>query len=159
VDYILEEHLDSWDGLEHRAVKAVFTANSEYAVQRLAGLLEDSLSPGELGNVIQWLGETGGEEARQVLESMLTDSLSTGLTITLIRTLGEIGNMESLPLIEPFAGDAGERVRRQTAVSLGEFGEQALPALETLVNDPSLAVRSAARASIDGIEGSEQGYQ
>ena len=159
VDYILEQHLDSWDGLEHRAVKAVFTANSEYAVMRLTALLVDSLAPGELGNVVQWLGETGGEEARPLLESLLADSISTGLTTTLIRTLGEIGNMESLPLIEPFAENASERVRRQTAVSLGEFGQEALPALETLLDDPSLAVRSAAGASMDGIEGSEQGYQ
>lgn len=151
VDYILEEHLDSWDGLEHRAVKAVFTENADYATDRMMELLEDSLAPGELGNVIQWLGETGEEEARPELEAMLSDSLSAGITNTIIGTLGDIGNIESLSLITPFTQSESERTRRQTAVTLGEFGEEALPALEPLLNDPSLAVRSAAQKSMDGI--------
>ena len=155
VDYILEEHLNSWDGLEHRAVKAVFTENAGYATERMIGLLEDSLAPGELGNVIQWLGEAGGEEARPELEAMLSDSLSVGITNTIIGTLGDLGNMESLPLIIPFAQSESERIRRQAAVTLGEFGEEAIPALEPLLDDPSLAVRSAAQGSIEGINGSD----
>ena len=151
VDYILEEHLDSWDGLEHRAVKAVFTENADYATERMIGLLEDSLAPGELGNVIQWLGEAGGEEARPELEAMLSDSLSVGITNTIIGTLGDLGNMGSLPLIIPFTQSESERIRRQTAVTLGEFGEEAIPALEPLLEDSSLAVRSAAQKSLEGI--------
>lgn len=155
VDYILTEHLDSWDGLEHRAIKAVFTENADYAVGEMIELLADSLKPGELGNIIQWLGDTAGEEARPELEAMLADSQSTGITVTLISTLGDIGNPESLQLIVPFAGSETERVRRQTAVTLGQFGEDALETLEPLLDDPSLAVRSAAKSSIEGIEGIE----
>ncbi|MCK5843030.1 MAG: HEAT repeat domain-containing protein [Candidatus Sabulitectum sp.] len=55
----------------------------------------------------------------------------------------------------PFSSSEEERVRRQTAVSLGEFNEPALDILQTLLEDPSLAVRSAAWKSIDGIRGGE----
>ncbi|MCD4708985.1 MAG: HEAT repeat domain-containing protein, partial [Candidatus Sabulitectum sp.] len=155
VNYILSEHLNSWDGLEHRAIKAVFIENSAYAVRRMLAILNTDIERGELGNVIQWLGEADGEEARPELEAMLNDSLSTGLVITLIRTLGDIGNEESFPLITPFSQSEEERIRRQAAVSLGEFGEPAVDVLEPLLEDPSLAVRSAAWKSLDGISGEE----
>ena len=151
VDYILEEHLNSWDGLEHRAVKAVFTENADYAVDRMMELLQDSLAPGETGNIIGWLGDADGEKARPLLEEMLADSQSVGITITLIRTLGDIGNFESLSVLEPFADSDSERIRRQTAVTLGEMGENALELLELLAADECLSVRSAASRSLDGI--------
>ena len=157
VDYILDEHLGSWDGLEHRAVKKVFMENSDYAAEQLLIILNTDLERRELGNVIQWLGEADGEVARSELEVMLSDSdsLSTGIVITLIRTLGDIGNGESLPLIVPFSLSDEERIRRQTAVTLGEFGEPALVVLELLLDDSSLAVRSAAWKSIEGINEDE----
>lgn len=155
VDFILEEHLGSWDGLEHRAIKAVFTENGEYAVDQLLLLLRAETERRELGNIIQWLGEADGEEARSELETMLGDSLSSGIVITLIRTLGEIGNSESMLLIAPFAQSDQERIRRQTAVTLGEFGELAVDVLELLLDDPSLAVRSATWKSLDGINSDE----
>ncbi|MCD6587181.1 MAG: HEAT repeat domain-containing protein [Candidatus Fermentibacteraceae bacterium] len=151
VDYILQEHLDSWDGLEHRAVKTVFLENKDYAVEQLLAVLDTDLEKRELGNVIQWLGETAGEEARSQLEEMLSDSLSTGILTTLIRTLGDIGNSESLQLIVPFSCSEVERVRRQTAVSLGEFGELSEEILRSMLTDSSLAVRSAAWKALDGI--------
>lgn len=150
VDCILSEHLDSWDGLEHRAVKAVFTENADYAAERMMELLEDSLAPAELLNIIQWLGETSGEEAVSKFEEMLVVSPSTGVTIALIRSLGEIGKMSSLYFIAPFTVSQNERVRRQTAVTLGEFGGNALEYLKPMLSDSSLAVRSAAENSVHG---------
>ena len=155
VDYILSEHLDSWDGLEHRAIKTAFLENSDYAVRQMLAILKTDLAGRELGNVIQWLGEVDGEEARSELEAMLNDSFSTGIIITLIRTLGDIGNEESLHLIIPFYRSDEERIRRQTAVTLGEFDEPSMDVLQTLLDDSSLAVRSAAWKSIDGINGEE----
>ncbi len=151
VDYILEEHLGSWDGLEHRAIKAAFIENSDYAIEQMMEILSGEPERGEMGNIIQWLGEVGGEEARPELEIMLSDSQSIGIQLTLIRTLGDIGNMESLSLIAPFASSENERIRRQTAVTLGQFNVEAMQPLELLLSDPSLAVRSAAERSIDGI--------
>ena len=155
VDFILDEHLGSWDGLEHRAIKAVFAENCEYAIQEMLEILPSETERRNQGNLIQWLGEVGGEEARPYLETMLNDSLSTGMVTTLIRTLGDIGNNESLPLIIPFAQSEEERIRRQTAVTLGEFGEPAVAVLQALLDDSSLAVRSAAWKSIDGINSEE----
>jgi hypothetical protein len=151
IDYILQEHLDSYDGLEHRAIKATFAGNKEYAAQQMLAILNTGIEKRELGNVIQWLGETSGEDARLLLEEMLDDSLSTGIQTTLIRTLGDIGNLESLPLIVPFSHSETERVRRQTAVSLAEFGEPAEETLRSMLADSSLAVRSAAWKALDGI--------
>ena len=155
VDYILSEHLDSWDGLEHRAIKAALVENSDYAIEQMMDILMGETERGEMGNIIQWLGEVGGEEARPELEIMLSDSQSTGIQLTLIRTLGDIGNDDSLPLIAPFAGSENERIRRQTAVTLGQFNAEALEPLELLLMDHSLAVRSAAERSIDGINSEE----
>ena len=155
VDYILNEHLGSWDGLEHRAIKAAFLENSDYAVQEMLAILSTEIERREQGNLIQWLGEVGGEEARPYLETMLNDSLSSGMVTTLIRTLGDIGNQESLSLIIPFSSSEEERVRRQTAVTLGEFGEPVIDVLNALLEDPSLAVRSAAWKSIEGITSEE----
>ena len=84
---------------------------------------------------------------------MLADSQSVGITVSLIRTLGDIGNSESLPVLVPFADSDSERIRRQTAVTLGEMGEDAVALLEQLAADHSLAVRSAASSSLDGING------
>jgi len=151
VDYILAEHLNSWDGLEHRAIRAVFTENADYAAGRMLEILRSNPGNEELGNVIQWLGAADCEEARPVLEAMLSDSQSTGIIITLVSTLGEIGDQSSLPLIVPFALSESERVRRQAAVTLGKFGEQAVEVLQSLLDDNSLAVRSAAWKSIEGI--------
>jgi len=151
VDYILLEHLDSYNGLEHRAIKAAFAENKDYAVQQMQIILNDGIEKRELGNVIQWLGETGGEDARLQLEEMLSDSLSTGIQTTLIRTLGDIGNTESLQLIVPYSYSEVERVRRQTAVSLSEFGELSEEVLRSMLTDSSLAVRSAAWKALDGI--------
>ncbi|PIE51298.1 hypothetical protein CSA37_12165 [Candidatus Fermentibacteria bacterium] len=151
VDYILEEHLDSWSGLEHRAIRAVFNENSNYAAERLFELLADTLAPNEKVNAVSWLGETAGEEAMPVLKAMLADSMSTGLTVSVLKALGNIGNTEALPAVLPFAEHESERIRRQTAVTLGEMGEEALETLERLAGDSSLAVRSAALRSMDGI--------
>ena len=151
VDYILTEHLDSWDGLEHRAIKAAFLENADYAIEEMMEILSGEPERGEMGNIIQWLGEVGGEEARPELETMLADSQSIGIQLTLIRTLGDIGNIGSLPLIAPFVNSGNERIRRQTAVTLGQFDIEAIEPLELLLADPSIAVRSAAEKSIDGI--------
>ncbi len=156
VDFILMEHLDSWDGLEHRAIKKCFLVNSDYASEELLLLLSSDLKKRELNNVIQWLGEVAGESARLDLEEMLSDSSYQESVLTLIRTLGEIGHEQSLALIVSFAGSDRERVRRQVAVSLAEFDEIALSVLQTLLEDESLAVRSAARKSLDGINTNEQ---
>ncbi len=121
----------------------------------MLGILPSETERREQGNLIQWLGEAGGEEARPYLQTVLNDSVSTGMVITLIRTLGDIGNNESLPLIIPFAQSEEERIRRQTAVTLGEFGEPAVDVLQLLLDDPSLAVRSAAWKSIEGINSEE----
>ncbi len=152
VDFVFDKHLDSWDGLEHRAIKKVLQDNSDYAEEQMLLLLESEITTRELSNLISWVGEISGEEARPLFEEMLTDSNETGIQIALIRTLGEIGNIESLPVISPFANSESERVRRQVAVSLGEFGENALEFLTDLSDDSSLAVRSAAIKNLNGIE-------
>jgi len=54
-------------------------------------------------------------------------------------------------VLEPFADSDSERIRRQTAVTLGEMGENALELLELLAADECLSVRSAASRSLDGI--------
>jgi hypothetical protein len=152
VDFVLQNHLGSWSGLEHRAISAVLKENSGYAAPRMISMLEHELTDREMGNLITWLGEAGGEAARPPLEAMAAESLGTGITVALLGALGEIGNPESIPCIEHYAVSESERVRRQTAVTMGKMGPGAMDVLTVLSEDFSMAVRSAAEKALEALE-------
>ncbi|MFO7627113.1 MAG: HEAT repeat domain-containing protein [Candidatus Fermentibacteraceae bacterium] len=151
VAYVLTEHLDSWDGLEHRAITAVLKGNKDTSLASLLALLEGGeLSGRRFSNTVSWLGEVGIDEARPAIEGLLSDTLPTGRTVTVIRALGNIGSEASVPVLLPFAGRDNSLVRRETAVSLGLIGSQsAQSVLETLSEDPELDVLSAARRALE----------
>ncbi len=151
VAYVLTEHPDSWDGLEHRAIIAVLKGNRSTSLSSLLGLLEGGeLSGRRFSNTVSWLGEVGMDEARPVIEGLLSDTLPTGRMVTVIRALGGIGSEASVPVLLPFAGWESSLVRRETAVSLGLIGSQsARSVLETLSEDSELDVRSAACRAIE----------
>lgn len=159
VDFVLGEHLDSWDGLEHRAITAVLKGNRDAALASLLALLEGGELEGRrFSNTVAWLGEVGMDEARAVIEGLLSDSLSTGGTVTVIRALGGIGSETSVPVLLPLAGHASSLVRRETAVSLGLIGsQQAVSALETLSADGELDVFSAARRALELVDENNDG--
>jgi len=161
VAWILENHLDSWSGLEIRAIEKAVKDNSEAASGILLVLLaSDSLSTRELSNTIHLLGEIGNEEARVPLEAILASedsSFTAGRTAGIIRALGKIGSSESLDILFCFAGHRHERVRREVAVALGAISDPGtVPFLEELTADESIAVRSAAEASLKKIKDAER---
>ncbi len=161
VVWLLENHLDSWSGLEMRAMEKTMEDNSEAAIEHLMNLLDtDTLSVREHSNTIYLLGEIGAEQARLPLEEILASedsSVSAGRTAGIVRSLGKIGSSESLWILEILAIHAEERVRREVAVALGAIGDaSAMPVLEVLAGDESVAVRSAAEASIGKIEDTER---
>jgi hypothetical protein len=159
VAYLLTEHLDSWDGLEHRAIIAVLKGNRDASLASLLGLLEGGELEGRrFSNTVSWLGEVGMDEARAVIEGLLSDTLPTGRTVTVIRALGGIGSESSVPVLLPLAGWESSLVRRETAVSLGLIGSQSARAvLETLSKDAELDVLSAARHALDLLDESDDG--
>lgn len=150
VIFVLAEHLDSWDGLEHRAITAVLKGNRSTSLTSLLALLEGGeLSGRRFSNTVSWLGEVGMDEARTVIEGLLSDTLPTGRAVTVIRALGGIGSEASVPVILPFATWENDLVRRETAVSLGMIASPlAREALETLAADVKLDVLSAARNAL-----------
>ena len=163
VGWILENHLDSWDGLELRAIEVAVEGNREAALPMLMALLEgrDSLTARELSNTVYLLGEISAAEARLPMEEMLTGADSTmtpGRMAGVVRALGLIGDTGSLPLLCELALHPEERVRREAAVALGEIADRSsIPVLEELSEDWSVAVRSAAEASLRSIgEASEE---
>ncbi len=161
VTWVLENHLDSWSGLEIRAIEMAVKDNSEAASGMLLVLLaSDSLSTRELSNTIHLLGEIGTEEARIPLEAILAmedSSFTAGRTAGIIKALGKIGNSESLDILFSLTGHPHERVRREVAVALGAISDPgAVPFLEELAADESIAVRSAAEASLRIIKDAER---
>lgn len=159
VEYLLTEHLDSWDGLEHRAVTAVLKGNRDTALRMLLELLESGAADGRrFSNTVSWLGEVGMEEARPVIEALLGDSIPAGRAVTVIRALGGIGSESSVPALLPFAAWENDLVRRETAVSLGRIASPlARPALEILAGDRRLDVLSAARRALELLEENQDG--
>lgn len=159
VDFVLSGHLDSWDGLEHRAITAVLKSSRETSLASLLALLEEgNLSGRRFSNAVSWLGEVGMDEARPAIEGLLSDTLSTGGMVTVIRALGGIGSEASVPALLPFAGHASSLVRRETAVSLGLIGSQSARAvLETLSDDGELDVFSAARRALELLNAQDGG--
>lgn len=157
VDFVLANHLDSWDGLEHRAITAVLKANRETAFPLLMNLLEHGAREGrEFSNTVSWLGELGMNEAETTISGMLSDTLPPSRVVTLIRALGGVGTEGSVPLILPFAGSENDLVRRETGVTLGRIGSSsARPALERLAEDPKLDVASAAEEALRLLESEE----
>jgi hypothetical protein len=154
VEYVLTEHLDSWDGLEHRAIIAVLKGNRETALGSLLGLLEQGVSEGRrFSNTVSWLGEVGMEEAEKPIRALLSETMPQNRVITLIRALGEIGSNASVPAILPFASSEADLIRREVAVSLGKIAcPSALATLEILGNDPKMDVASAAERAMGLLE-------
>ncbi len=150
VEYVLAEHLDSWDALERRAIIQVLKSRRETALRILLGLLEGgSLEGRRFSNAVAWLGEAGGEQARPFIESLLTDTVPPGRAVTAIRALGDIGSASSVPAVLPFARWEDELVRREAAVSLGKIASPAArETLEHLAEAPELDVMSAARHAL-----------
>ncbi len=159
VAYVLGEHIDSWDGLEHRAIIEVLKGNRETSLASLLSLLEgEELEGRRFSNTVSWLGEVGMDEARPAIEALLADSLPQARLVTVIRALGDIGSEASVPLIVPFAESGNELVRRETAVSLGKIASPtAREALEALLAAPELDVWSAARQALDLLDGVDDG--
>lgn len=151
VAYLLAEHLDSWDGLEHRAITAVLKGNRNTSLAALLSLLDGGeLSGRRFSNTVSWLGEVGMDEARPVIEGLLSDTMPTGMAVTVIRALGGIGAEASVPVILPFASWDNDLVRRETAVCLGKIASPlARETLETLASDAKLDVLSAARRALE----------
>jgi HEAT repeat protein len=161
VVWLLDNHLDSWDGLEMRAIEKTIRENSDLAIELLMDLLgSNTLTVRELSNTVYLLGEIGAETARIPLEEMLASgdsSNSAGRTVGIVRSLGKIGSSESLEILDPLALHPEERVRREVAVALGAIGDiSAMPILELLAEDESVAVRSAAESAIGKLEEMEQ---
>lgn len=159
VEYLLTEHLDSWDGLEHRAVIAVLKGNRNTALRMLLELLGSGAPEGRrFSNTVSWLGEVGMEEARTVIESLLVDSIPDGRAITVIRALGGIGSEASVSALIPLATSENDLVRRETAVSLGRIASPlARQTLEALAEDLRLDVLSAARRALELLDDGEEG--
>jgi hypothetical protein len=154
VAWLLENHLDSWSGLEMRAIEKAVEDNPDFSVGLLMQLLtEGSLSPREMSNTIYLLGETGALVAREPLEELLLtpdSSITAGRIAGVVRTLGRIGDSESLDVLCTLTDHPAERVRRELAVALGEFGDDSAEhVLEQLASDLSVSVRSAAEASLE----------
>jgi hypothetical protein len=159
VEYVLAEHLDSWDGLEHRAIIEVLKGRRDASLGILLGLLEGgSLEGRRFSNAVSWLGEVGEDQARPFIEGLLADTVPPGRAVTVIRALGDIGSDLSVPVILPFARWEDELVRRETAVSLGKIASPlAEETLERLAEDSKLDVMSAARHALDLVRAGQEG--
>lgn len=153
VEYLLDEHLGSLNGLAIRAMEIAFEDNSEIALELLLAGLDriDSLTAREGGNLVYFLGKLKDQRALPPLEALLeTDSLSTGLTVGAVKAMGTIGSDGSVPVIISLSSDPSERIRRECAVSLGLIAEPSSEdVLLTLAGDTSLAVRSAAEHALE----------
>jgi len=153
VRYILDEPLNTTDGLALRAMEDVIAANADSSLPVMLGLL-DSLSGRRLRNTIYLMGVSAGEPARLPLEGILASSDTLATRLSAVQALGSIGNPASLAAILPLASDPAERMRRQVAVTAGEIGDSlAIPVLEVLSGDSLLDVRSAAEFSLRTIGG------
>jgi len=153
IDYIVQKHLDTSDGLALRAIEEAVKANKDYALPLFLSLL-DSLHGRRLRNTIYLLGVTGGDEARIPLEQMLAGSDSLATRLSIVQALGLIADPASLDALLPLASDSVERMRRMAAVVMGQLGDTlAVPTLELLARDSLLDVRSAAENSLRTLEG------
>ncbi|MBN2587524.1 MAG: HEAT repeat domain-containing protein, partial [Candidatus Fermentibacteraceae bacterium] len=158
VEYLVENHMGTLDGLESRAMEIAFGDNVEVSLELLLACLDriDSLPVRNGGNIVYFLGQLEDGRARIPLERLLAsngDTLSTGLTVGVVKALGEIGNAESLPVIVSLSSHPSGRIRRECAVSLGTICDRdALEVLRTLSLDPSLDVRSAAEHALRLLE-------
>ncbi|MBD3369097.1 hypothetical protein GF402_01885 [Candidatus Fermentibacteria bacterium] len=150
VEYVIQNHLDTWRGLELRALEKVFEENEEISVP----LLLDSLRPGcsdrAVSNAVYFLGKLEAAEAVPTLDSMLLDGLSTGLSCRVIEAAGRIGSPDMLERLHGYAESESSRLRREVAVALGRI---ACPASSTVVRalteDGQLDVRSAAERAME----------
>lgn len=156
VEYVIHDHLDTWRGLELRALERVFEGNEEISVPLLLDSLRSGCSDRAVSNAVYFLGKLGAEEAVPALDSMLTDSLPVGLACRIVEAAGRIGSRDTLHRLHGCAESGSSRIRREVAVALGRI---ACPASSTVVRvlaeDDQLDVRSAAERAVEKLR-SEQ---